>query len=110
MHLTANACSDPPGMTSIRVDKKKTGFWALSRKASEPGLFRGNENDSLFQNLGDACFTSNMPIIAGQYSITHKRGIYFEITIREMSGDGSIALGACSYYLAFFVCLTFRPR
>ncbi|KAJ6585608.1 hypothetical protein B0H19DRAFT_924897 [Mycena capillaripes] len=55
-----------------------------------------------FKNRGDTCFTSNLPIIAGHYSTAAKRGSYFEITIRHMSGNGTIALG--------MQCLPYPPN
>ncbi|KAK7048950.1 endosome protein [Favolaschia claudopus] len=42
---------------------------------------------------GDACLTSNLPLIAGHYISSTKRGVYFEITVRRLEGDATIALG-----------------
>ncbi|KAJ7133410.1 hypothetical protein C8R44DRAFT_611637 [Mycena epipterygia] len=53
-------------------------------------------------NRGDTCFTSNLPIIAGNYDVNLKQGVYFEITIRKMERDGTIALG--------MQCLPYPPH
>ncbi|KAF7311942.1 Endosome protein [Mycena indigotica] len=46
-----------------------------------------------FQNRGDNCFTSNLPLIPGHYISPHKLGVYFEITIQELLGDATLAMG-----------------
>ncbi|KAJ7704934.1 hypothetical protein B0H17DRAFT_1038844 [Mycena rosella] len=62
-----------------------------------------NTHTAYYQNRGDTCLTSNLPIIAGQYSTIAKRGAYFEITIRKMRGEGTtIALG--------MQCLPYPPN
>jgi hypothetical protein len=39
----------------------------------------------------DTCLMSNFPIAAGMYASGRKEGVYFEITVRDMSG--TIAIG-----------------
>ncbi|KAJ6614821.1 hypothetical protein B0H10DRAFT_1787754 [Mycena sp. CBHHK59/15] len=65
-------------------------------------LVRFGDDTAYFQNRGDTCFVSNLPIIAGQYGKTGKKGVYYEVTIREMKGDGTIALG--------MQCLPYPPH
>ncbi|KAF7299905.1 Endosome protein [Mycena chlorophos] len=55
-----------------------------------------------FRNRGDACFMSNLPVIPGRYAGANKRGAYFEVTIRELLGDATIALG--------MQCLPYPPH
>jgi hypothetical protein len=42
----------------------------------------------------DTCLFSDLPIMAGLYADVGKEGVYFEVTVLEMSG--TIAVGECS--------------
>lgn len=77
-----------PGMTSISVQMDQS-----SEVNHRLVLLQLTPQTGRFKNRGDTCFTSNLPMIAGHYNTAAKRGSYFEITIRHMSGNGTIALG-----------------
>ncbi|KAJ7028416.1 hypothetical protein C8F04DRAFT_1188600 [Mycena alexandri] len=89
------------GMTSISVEFDKPSFGGPNHR-----LVLTNRNPETrvahYRNRGDACLISNLPIIAGQYSNAHKRGVYFEITIRELRENGTLALG--------MQCLPYPPH
>ncbi|KAJ6487220.1 hypothetical protein C8R47DRAFT_518253 [Mycena vitilis] len=79
------------GATSIAVKEEESWF----RSPKHRLVFQRTDPNGTahFTNRGDTCFTSNLPIIAGHYSTATKRGVYFEITVNEMRGKGTIALG-----------------
>ncbi|KAJ7629019.1 hypothetical protein FB45DRAFT_1004421 [Roridomyces roridus] len=86
-----------PGITCVRITKSHhaSGVRLVNRSAD------GREGE--FQNRGDTCYTSNLPVIAGQYGVNAKRGVYFEVTIHEMSGElTTMALG--------MQCLPYPPN
>ncbi|KAJ6544639.1 hypothetical protein DFH09DRAFT_1173019 [Mycena vulgaris] len=90
-----------PGFTSIHVEMENWTPKPL-RPILDPDSSRRIGHCA---NRGDTCFISNLPIIAGQYSVTRKRGAYFEITIHAMPRDsdkGTIALG--------IQCLPYPPN
>ncbi|KAJ7158070.1 hypothetical protein C8R46DRAFT_405986 [Mycena filopes] len=98
------ASKDPTmerGMTSISVEFDKPFLGGpnhrlvLASRNLETGVAH-------YKNRGDASLTSNLPIIAGQYSSAAKRGVYFEITICEMGRTGTLALG--------MQCLPYPPH
>ncbi|KAJ7506905.1 hypothetical protein B0H11DRAFT_1973302 [Mycena galericulata] len=110
-----------PGNISLRIDQmEEPQAWrGESNHQSELVMRDPSTRAAHFLNRGDTCFTSNLPIIAGQYSITSKRGVYFEITIRELRGPGTIALGSESSYfilgtqshcLTGMQCLPYPPN
>ncbi|KAJ7858987.1 hypothetical protein B0H13DRAFT_1901645 [Mycena leptocephala] len=88
-----------PGMTSICVEFDKPSTWS---RGPDHRLVLVNRNADMrtgdFKNRGDTCFTSNLPISAGHYNTTDKRGVYFEITVHQMKGKGTIALGSHNFF------------
>jgi len=47
----------------------------------------------------DSCLLSNLPIVGGYYRQTSQKGIYYEITVKFMDSDATVALGsACRPY------------
>ncbi|KAF7364645.1 Endosome protein [Mycena venus] len=91
-------------MTLISVELDKRSFW--SRRLNHRLVLEKppsvDNRAAHFKNRGDACLTSNLPIIAGHYNSATKRGVYFEITIRQMEGNAIIALG--------MQCLPYPPN
>ncbi|KAJ6453139.1 hypothetical protein C8R45DRAFT_1039695 [Mycena sanguinolenta] len=92
-----------PGMTSILVDMDEPS--SRSRGPKHRLVLERRNVATLtahFKNRGDACLTSNLPIIAGNYISAAKRGVYFEITVRHLAEHATIALG--------MQCLPYPPN
>ncbi|KAJ7174051.1 hypothetical protein C8R43DRAFT_976989 [Mycena crocata] len=91
-----------PGFLSIQVDQMDKPMPWAREPAHWLWVLSRSQRTAHFRNRGDTCFTSNLPIIAGQYGVNRKRGVYFEVTIRQMRGEGTIALG--------MQCLPYPPN
>lgn len=105
-----NAVEGPKLLPSELVDELGRGgcrLWRMLRPVSD--RFQGyiNHGDSekgtgvtkviTNEACGDVCIFSNLPIMAGQYDIKGKQGIYYEVVIKKMGGI--IAIGsACRPY------------
>ncbi|KAK7022357.1 endosome protein [Favolaschia claudopus] len=91
------------GDLSISVDKDSPNFLSMGPSHRLVLVKRRHDKRAAhFKNRGDACLTSNLPLIAGHYISSTKRGVYFEITVRRLEGDATIALG--------MQCLPYPPN
>ncbi|KAJ7094742.1 hypothetical protein B0H15DRAFT_904803 [Mycena belliarum] len=92
-----------PVMRSIHIEKMEKSHWrGLNHHLL---LLRRDTTGAHYENRGDACLTSNLPIIAGQYSTVAKRGVYFEVKIHNLNmkkGGTAFALG--------MQCLPYPPN
>ncbi|CAK5279062.1 unnamed protein product [Mycena citricolor] len=96
--LSMESAGPASGFTEIRVGETR-----LERSQHALELRQSEGRCGTFSHVGDSCFTSNLPIIAGNYATHAKRGVYFEITVREMRGEGTtVALG--------MQCLPYPPH
>ncbi|KAJ7069101.1 hypothetical protein C8F01DRAFT_508546 [Mycena amicta] len=109
----SNTTWSSPGQAQALAALQSSGAQCLGVSLGEPFAQAGNHQLQLvgfeqdrrkanFRNRGDTCFTSNLPIVAGHYSTTNKLGVYFEITVRELLGDATLALG--------MQCLPYPPH
>ncbi|KAJ7833615.1 hypothetical protein B0H14DRAFT_2800434 [Mycena olivaceomarginata] len=90
---TTSATKDP-GMTSIVVALDEPTQW--SRGPKHRLVLEERDTSKLmarYKNRGDTFLTSNFPIIAGNYNSIDKVGVYFELTVRRIEGNATIALG-----------------
>ncbi|KAJ7273779.1 hypothetical protein C8J57DRAFT_1062864, partial [Mycena rebaudengoi] len=84
--ISTDSASTPPGLKlrRIRVDKMKRSKFRVQPTVTTLTKCDDNGTTAHFDNRGDACFVSNLPIMAGMYDTSGKRGAYYEVTIRKM--------------------------
>ncbi|KAF7329594.1 Endosome protein [Mycena kentingensis (nom. inval.)] len=64
--------------------------------------FQASTRTLQLRSRKDNCFVSNLPIIAGNYGTSSRLGAYFEVTVRELLGGTTMAIG--------MQCLPYPPH
>ena len=85
-----------------RLSRERSKSWGMKSPTSP--RFKGRVKSGAGSGAGmtkvvtdegckDVCLFSDLPIMAGLYDIKKKRGVYYEVVIREMGGI--VAIGNC---------------